>query len=287
MDRVRFEAINPTFLLAVTKTPDLSGPPPPPSPPPLRLKLRRFRTFVVRSYSGQVYCTEKGLHQRSLQSRPHEEWAAWPRPSTRSWILSLSAHHPDDVEIACGGTLARLVRKGYSVGIVDLTDGEPTPLSAGPDVRLAEGGAGRQDSRRPGPHQSEPAQPSALRLLRGAGGPGQGVPEVQGPRSCSGFGGKTVLASPDHYQAMLITDAAVFYSRLTKWDEHFDRPARTHDQQPVEFPDRDSRAETYPKPRATSSPTSAAPWTSRSRRSGPTPPSSPPPRPGSSGPSRR
>ena len=37
-----------------------------------------------------------------------------------------------------------------------------------------------------------------------------------------GFGGKTVLASPDHYQAMLITDAAVFYSRLTKWDEHFD-----------------------------------------------------------------
>ena len=31
-----------------------------------------------------------------------------------------------------------------------------------------------------------------------------------------------MLASPDHYQAMLITDAAVFYSRLTKWDEYFD-----------------------------------------------------------------
>jgi LmbE family N-acetylglucosaminyl deacetylase len=29
------------------------------------------------------------------------------------------------------------------------------------------------------------------------------------------------LASPDHWQAMQITDAAVFYSRLTKWDEHF------------------------------------------------------------------
>ena len=36
-----------------------------------------------------------------------------------------------------------------------------------------------------------------------------------------GLGNKTVLASPDHYQAMLITEAAVFYSRLTKWDEHF------------------------------------------------------------------
>src|SRR5262249_41411629 len=42
------------------------------------------------------------------------------------------------------------------------------------------------------------------------------------PRLVLGFGGKTVMASPDHYQAMLITDAAVFYSRLSKWDEHFD-----------------------------------------------------------------
>ena len=29
------------------------------------------------------------------------------------------------------------------------------------------------------------------------------------------------MASPDHWQAMQITDAAVFYSRLTKWDDHF------------------------------------------------------------------
>ncbi|MFK8115638.1 MAG: hypothetical protein AB8B91_25815 [Rubripirellula sp.] len=30
------------------------------------------------------------------------------------------------------------------------------------------------------------------------------------------------MASPDHWQAMQITDAAIFYSRLTKWDEHFE-----------------------------------------------------------------
>ncbi len=41
------------------------------------------------------------------------------------------------------------------------------------------------------------------------------------PRLVLGFGEKTPLASPDHWQAMQITDAAIFYSRLTKWDKEF------------------------------------------------------------------
>jgi LmbE family N-acetylglucosaminyl deacetylase len=52
-------------------------------------------------------------------------------------VIAVGAH-PDDVEIACGGTLAMLAQQGYAVGIVDLTDGEPTPLSPGPETRLAE-----------------------------------------------------------------------------------------------------------------------------------------------------
>lgn len=32
--------------------------------------------------------------------------------------------HPDDVELFCGGTVARMVQLGYRVGIVDLTAGE-------------------------------------------------------------------------------------------------------------------------------------------------------------------
>lgn len=35
--------------------------------------------------------------------------------------------HPDDVEIGMGATVAKLVREGARVAIVDLTDGEPTP----------------------------------------------------------------------------------------------------------------------------------------------------------------
>ena len=57
--------------------------------------------------------------------------------SARLDVIAVGAH-PDDVEIACGGTLAKLVRQGYRVGIIDLTDGEPTPGSPGPPVRLAE-----------------------------------------------------------------------------------------------------------------------------------------------------
>jgi N-acetylglucosamine malate deacetylase 1 len=135
-------------------------------------------------------------------------------------LIAVGAH-PDDVEIACGGTLARLARKGYAVGIVDLTDGEPTPHSPGPEVRLAEadraaeilGVKSRINLNLPNRRlfdnfDARVALAKVFRRLK--------------PKVVIGFGGKTVLASPDHYQAMLITDAAVFYSRLTKWDQHFD-----------------------------------------------------------------
>lgn len=42
---------------------------------------------------------------------------------SRCDVLAVGAH-PDDVELGCGGTLARLAVAGRSVGIVDLTAGE-------------------------------------------------------------------------------------------------------------------------------------------------------------------
>lgn len=135
-------------------------------------------------------------------------------------VIAVGAH-PDDVEIAVGGTLAKLVRQGYRVGIVDLTDGEPTPLSPGPEVRMEEA---KQAAEILGVHVRE-TLPLTNRRLFDSFETRVELAKVfrrYRPSVILGLGGRTPMASPDHWQAMQITDAAVFYSRLTKWDEQFD-----------------------------------------------------------------
>lgn len=141
-------------------------------------------------------------------------------------VIAVGAH-PDDIEIACGGTLAKLAKQGYRVGIIDLTNGEPTPLCPSPEIRVAEADAAAKtlgiamrkilplDNRRLFDcFETRVALATEFRRYR--------------PRMVIGFGNKTPMASPDHYQAIQITDAAVFYSRLTKWDKYFgDLPVHT------------------------------------------------------------
>jgi bacillithiol biosynthesis deacetylase BshB1 len=134
-------------------------------------------------------------------------------------VIAVGAH-PDDVEIGCGGTLALLAAQGHRVGIVDLTDGEPTPRSSGPAERLAEAAAA---ARVLGVVHRETLAFPNRRLFDSF--------EVRvelakifrrwRPRLVLGLADKTPLASPDHAQAVAITEAAVFYSRLTKWDDTF------------------------------------------------------------------
>src|SRR5271163_5000044 len=110
-------------------------------------------------------------------------------------LIAVGAH-PDDVEIACGGTLAKLVRQGYRVGIIDLSDGEPTPLSPGPEVRLAEADAaakilgvakrielGLTNRRIFDSFEARVALATEFRRYR--------------PKLVIGFGEKTPMASPD------------------------------------------------------------------------------------------
>lgn len=51
-------------------------------------------------------------------------------------ILVIAAH-PDDAELACSGTIASHVAKGYKVGILDLTQGEMGTRGT-PELRLKE-----------------------------------------------------------------------------------------------------------------------------------------------------
>lgn len=146
---------------------------------------------------------------------PAAEQAEVPRLD----VIAVGAH-PDDVEISCGGTLARLVDQGYRVGIIDLTDGEPTPLTKHRDERLEEA---RLAAEALGVHVRKILDLPNRRLFDSFEARVALATEFRRyrPRLVIGFGEKTPMASPDHWQAMQITDAAVFYSRLTKWDSYF------------------------------------------------------------------
>jgi len=155
------------------------------------------------------------------------------------------APHPDDLEIMCGGTLAKLVRQGYKVGIIDLTSGEPTPRGS-LETRKAEAELARQLLGVPvrinlelpnrvlmdGPEMRY-ALATEFRRLQ--------------PQLVITVAGRTPAGSPDHHQAHLIAEAARFYSQLTKWDERFGgtAPYRVPHLVYAPFPS-DAEMRTYP-----------------------------------------
>lgn len=134
-------------------------------------------------------------------------------------VVAVGAH-PDDLEIVCGGTLAKLVRQGHRVAIIDLTSGEPTPRGTleqrareAEDARKVLGVPLRLNLDLPNRVlMDDPANRFALatvlRRLR--------------PSILLSIAGRTPSGSPDHHQAHLLIEAARFYSQLTKWDDRFD-----------------------------------------------------------------
>jgi N-acetylglucosamine malate deacetylase 1 len=48
--------------------------------------------------------------------------------------------HPDDQELGMGGTIIKLAAQGHRVHLVDMTNGEPTPLGS-PEIRARESSA--------------------------------------------------------------------------------------------------------------------------------------------------
>jgi len=134
--------------------------------------------------------------------------------------IVFTAPHPDDLEIGMGGTIAKVVKLGYRVGMLHMTDGEPTPRGT-PETRRKEMQAAAEVLRvqvcemldlpnrvlMDGP-QARYAVATVLRRYR--------------PRILVAMAGRTPSASPDHYQSQLIAEAARFYSQLTKWNDRFD-----------------------------------------------------------------
>ncbi|MGL6096455.1 MAG: PIG-L family deacetylase [Fimbriiglobus sp.] len=129
------------------------------------------------------------------------------------------APHPDDLEIVCGGTLAKLVKQGYRVGIFDLTSGEPTPRGS-LETRKNEAEAARQAL---GVHVRLNLDLPNRVLMDSPENRFRLATEFRRyrPSVVITVAGRTPAASPDHHQGHLIAEAARFYSQLTKWDDRF------------------------------------------------------------------
>jgi N-acetylglucosamine malate deacetylase 1 len=139
-------------------------------------------------------------------------------PADRLDVLAV-APHPDDLEITCGGTLARLVQQGYRVGIIDLTSGEPTPRGS-EETRVREAEGARQVL---GVHvRINLSLPNRILMDSPEGRLRLGT-ELRRfrPSVLITVAGRTPAASPDHHQAHLLTEASRFYSQLTRWDDRF------------------------------------------------------------------
>jgi N-acetylglucosamine malate deacetylase 1 len=130
------------------------------------------------------------------------------------------APHPDDAELGAGGTIPLLLSQGARVGVLDLTDGEPTPFGS-PEVRQREteaatsvlglawrGNLGLPNRRLEASLEARARLAGAIRELR--------------PHTL--FAPYWEDNHPDHVAASALVEAARFWAKLTRTD----LPAEPH-----------------------------------------------------------
>ena len=124
------------------------------------------------------------------------------------------APHPDDAEISMGGSILRFKHEGFQVGVLDLTNGEPTPHGT-PEIRARET---QQATKILGldwrenlglPNRSLEATLEARAALAG---------KFRQTRPKWIFAPYWVDAHPDHVAAAQLVEDARFWSKLTKTD---------------------------------------------------------------------
>ena len=130
--------------------------------------------------------------------------------------------HPDDVEIAMGGTILLLKSEGLRVGILDLTDGEPTPKGT-PEIRAEESARAAAilgvderitlDLPNRWVEDTREARTRIAEALRAH------TPEIV-------FAPYFVDSHPDHVAASQLVVSGIFAARLTKDESIQGRPYR-------------------------------------------------------------
>jgi bacillithiol biosynthesis deacetylase BshB1 len=124
------------------------------------------------------------------------------------------APHPDDAELGMGGAILKFQNEGRRVGILDLTDGEPTPHGS-PEIRARETAAAtrilgidwRENLGLPN-RSLEATIENRAKLAA--------VFRRERPRWL--FAPYWIDAHPDHVAATQLVEAARFWSKLVKTD---------------------------------------------------------------------
>ncbi len=124
------------------------------------------------------------------------------------------APHPDDAELGMGGAIAKMIEIGWKVGVLDLTDGEPTPYGDLPtrakETAAASASLGITWRENLGLKNRflEPTMAARAELAN--------VLRRVRPRWL--FAPYWEDAHPDHTAATQLIEAARFWSKLTKSD---------------------------------------------------------------------
>jgi len=124
------------------------------------------------------------------------------------------APHPDDAELGAGGAILCMKDSGWSVGVLDLTNGEPTPHGS-PEIRARETNVATKilgldwRGNLELPNRSLEATIEARGKLAGI---------IRQLRPQWLFAPYWVDAHPDHVAATQLIEAARFWAKLTKTD---------------------------------------------------------------------